>query len=178
QALQARIHEAVANYFLVAAIYEQEPQALARDRPLRHRLRALRRFRVHAGDVVEAVNAAHFLDEILLDRDIEAVARRNHAEDVAGARDLHAESAQDVLDLCARDLDPEEARDTLRPQRDARPLRQLRLILRHDCGPRTTAGNLYQQLSRTLDGTFLAARVYAPLEALRSVRHEAKAARD
>ena len=124
------------------------------------------------------MNAAHFLDEVLLDRDVEAMARRNHAEDVASACDLHAEPAQDVLDLRARNLDPEEARDALRAQRDARALWQLRLDLRHDRGPRTSAGNLHEQLGRTLDGAFLAARIHATLEALGGVRHEAEAARD
>ncbi len=97
------------------------------------------------------------------------MARRDHAEHVAGARHLHAEAAQDVLDLAARNLDAEQARHALGPQGHARALRLLRFRLGQHRRARAAARDLGQQPGRALERAFLAARIHAALEALRGV---------
>ena len=173
--LQARVDEAVGDHFLVAAVDEQETQALARDGALRRRLRALRHLRVAARNVVVAVDTPDFLDQVLFDRDVEAVARRDDAEHVADARDLHAEASQDVLDLGARNLHAEQARRRARGAA-SRPAAcgWLRLVLCQDGGTRAAARDRDQQLRRAFDRALLAARIDAALEAVRRIGLQAE----
>ena len=168
--LQTRLHETVGDGFLVPKVHQAVHQALAGQSPFREGRQYLRHGRVLLGDGIVAKHARDFLDEVLLDGDVETPARRLYVPTIAAAGHLHAQGHEDGFDAFGRHRDTEDAVEA-RPAKDHRRAQgQLRRLFRRDDGARSAPANLEQQRRSALHGSRLQGRVHAALEALRGVR--------
>ena len=129
-----------------------------------------------AGMRVVAVHARDFLDEVLLDGEVEAERRRRHDEVGAFAREGEAEAREHVGDRVGGQRDAEEARRRARCAR-APGSRRGRSSRRDRVGERAraAAADFEDQLRRALDRARAAAEVDAALEAVARVAGEAQA---
>ncbi|CUJ54402.1 Uncharacterised protein [Achromobacter xylosoxidans] len=108
-ALPLGFDEAVVDDFLVVLRGGQAAQRMraAAHFGLREHLGA--RQRRHGGDVLEAVDACHFLDQVFLDLEVEAIRRRGDDEVVAIEREFQAQAAEDLCDFGLRDRHAQHA---------------------------------------------------------------------
>src|SRR6185436_10596048 len=89
--LPVRLDEAEADHLAVIAgrqALAQVVQAALAFRALREHRGDARRVRL---DAIETVNSRHFLDQVLLDRDVEAIARRRDRESPGAFLELKAQ---------------------------------------------------------------------------------------
>src|SRR5882762_8724992 len=127
------------------------------------------------GDALEAVEARHFLDQVLLDGDVEAVGRRRDAKGVLSQLHGKCEPRECPLHFRRRNRDPQYLLRACDPHAHGFTLRQPRHFV--DGGPRLAAAELEDQARRTLDAVDVVREIDAALEAVRGVAREVVAAR-
>src|SRR5207248_435690 len=125
RAFRLRAHEAERDDLLVIAI--DEALLEHRHRPKRFALREhrLRLERGRGGNVVVAIEPGDFLDEVLLDREVEAERRGRTYEIVALTARLELQSLENPGDGLRRDGDAEQTRDARTAHTHRIPARQL-----------------------------------------------------
>ena len=116
-----------------------------------------------------------FLDQVLLDLDVEAVRGRGDDEVVALAPAVEREAAEQIGDRLGREVDAEDARDACAPQADRRALRQLGHGFADRAGLAAADGD--HELAGAFERAAGEFEVDAALEAVRGVGGEAVAAR-
>ena len=167
--------EGEVDHFLIAAVSQYLPDARQRPRLLglrQHRQDRLRRCR---GNVLVALQASDFLDQVFLDLDVEAVARRRDDEVLAIAGKRQGQAREQFADTLGGQRQPEHLGDARRAQAHRLPRRQARRRLADR--PRLAAADIDHQPRGTLERAPRAGEVDAALETMRRVRNEAIAPR-
>ncbi len=122
------------------------------------------------------MDAGQLFDQVFFDRDVEPAARRGHLPAVGGRRHVHAQRAQDALDLGIGDLDAEHAGDARTAQGDRGGSRQVVRTQRFGDRARGAAGQVQDQAGSVLDGGTRQRRVDAALEAMAGIGMQAQLA--
>ena len=122
-------------------------------------------------DRVVAVDARDLLDQVFLDREVEAAASAaSRCQPSAVGLDGQAERAQDAFDFGVGDGHAEHARQARAAQRDRLRLRQVFGQRGFDHRAGRAAGDLEDQARRVLDRVRGSSRIDAALEAVRRRR--------
>ena len=129
------------------------------------------------GDILETVNAGDFLDQVLLDLEIETM--RGGGDDEVGsvaravASERQAQARENLFDLARVDGDAEHTGRARDAQADRLAYRQLRDGVNDRPGQRTFAAtNVEDQFRCALDAGDAIVEVDAALEPIRSVARE------
>ena len=115
-------------------------------------------------DAVVAVGACDLLDQVGLDVEVEAIARRGHAPAIVAVIEFHAQAQQGVAHHVYRYLHAQYARQATAPQCDRGALCDGRTGLDQRAGSATD--DVQQQRGSALDRASLERRVDTPLEAI------------
>ena len=169
---QARLHEGVSNRFQVAAIDQGIAQAALVDGLLGNGLAGGGTGRHPAGQLLIAVDARQFLDQVGFDGHVEAPAGGQHHPFLATflGGHFHAQAAEDVFHLFGGQTHAEQAFDAVCTQGDFCLARQVCFIHGFADRTRLAAGDLQDQGGGPFDGLVLQLRVHAPLEAVGGIR--------
>ena len=118
QLLDFRVDEAVGDHFLIAFVVQQRFHALQRQ--VRFAVGSHDQTRLHrlVRNVVVAVNASHFFNQIFFDLHVETPARRNRLPFALANRHFAAEALQNVGDLRVSDMVANQAIQLAATQRN------------------------------------------------------------
>ena len=177
QLLDFRVDEAVGDHFLIAFVIQQRFHALQRqigftvgthDQTRLHRL---------IRNVVVAINASHFLDQILFDLHVETPARRHRLPFAFAHRHFAAEALQNVGDLRVVDMVANQAIQFATTQSDGGAFWQSLFVGHVDHRAGFAAAEVDQQTRGALQRFILQGRIDAALIAMRGIGVQAVTAR-
>ena len=177
-----RVDETEVDDFLIVEVRDLVPQHMNRAPGFVRRLHFVRSDRRMGGDILETVNAGDFLDQVLLDLEIETM--RGGGDDEVGsvaravASERQAQARENLFDLARVDGDAEHTGRARDAQADGLAYRQLRDGVNDRPGQRTFAAtNVEDQFRCALDAGDVIVEVDAALEPVRRVAREVVTAR-
>ena len=176
--LQLRGHEAVGDGFHIAPVAQGVAQAAQRQLFFRSGVAGGGAGGHAAGQILVAVHAGQFLDQVFLDRHVEAPAGGAHRPLAgAGFGDRHAQALENVDDVSLVQGRAQQAGHALGAQLDGGGFGQLVLGQGFVQRAGFAAGDLQDQRGGALQGALLQRRIDAALIAVRGVGVQAVAAR-
>ncbi len=175
--LPGAFDEAHIDHFLVTQVGQLMANREQRTGIFRRDQHGARRHRRVGRDVLEAIHARHFLDQVFLDLDVEAVRRRRHQESALAAGELQAQAGEDVGDQLIGQRHADDFLGARSAQLHRLALRQVDdlVVDRTNLGL-GGAANLDDQGGDALDMVGNGRIVDAALEAVRRVGREVVAA--
>ena len=174
---QVTVHEGVVDRFQVVAAGELAAQHGVGDAALRRRGQADLAGGRGGGNRVVAVDAGDLFDQVFFDGDVEAARRRHDRPAFGRGGHLHAQRAQDALDLGVGHGDAQHARQARAAQGHGLRLRQVFGQRGFGDGAGAAAHHLQHQRGGALERVARQLRIHAALEAVRGVGVQADAAR-
>ena len=177
QLLYFRINEAIGNDFLITFVVKHGFHAL--ERQIRFTVSAHNQTRLDrfVRNIVVAVHACDFFNQIFFNFHIETPARRNGFPLAFAFRHLTAQATQNVAHLLISNVMADQTIQFATAQGNGRALRQCRFICDIDNRTGFTAADVNQQTGRTLHRFVLQRRIDATLITVRGIGMQTMTAR-
>ena len=177
QLLDFRVNKAVGDHFLIAFVVQQRFYALQRQVGFTMGTHDQTRLYWRIRNVVVAINASHFFDQIFFDLHVETPARGDCLPFTLTYRHFAAEALQNVGDLRVIDMVANQAIQFATTQGNGGAFWQGLFVCHVDHRAGFTAAEVDQQTRGTLQRFILQRRIDAALIAMRGIGVQAMTAR-